>query len=208
MSDRESVLRRQTLIISRYVQILGRQQSQLSAGLHELYRRNQIGERMCPTLENTEFGRPLTHRILEWLGVLKADKWDEFEDFEGFDECNNAPEQPSAENGFMYNFLHAPPMTPLNPMILNNSIEAATSGYKLGNFLPAYQALPATPRPHAFPCNGTRRRRPELTLQMPPPRVHFGTEDNVSTLQSGEGTVGPMGDDMFNDGSGGFLPGL
>ncbi|KAK3167436.1 hypothetical protein OEA41_010563 [Lepraria neglecta] len=69
-----------------YVQILESQHTQLIAGLQELYRRIQSGESF-PTssaLEPAHYGQPLTHKILEALGVLQGDEWDDNngEDFE------------------------------------------------------------------------------------------------------------------------------
>ncbi|KAL6718993.1 Fluconazole resistance protein 1 [Lecanora helva] len=61
-----------------YVQMLERQQAQLIAGLQELYRRTQTGEGWtAPTLEPSHYGQPLTHKILEGLGLLRAEEWDE-----------------------------------------------------------------------------------------------------------------------------------
>ena len=61
-----------------YVQMLERQHSELIAGLQELYRRIQTGEPFpCPPLEPTYNGQPLTHKILEALGVLPSEEWED-----------------------------------------------------------------------------------------------------------------------------------
>lgn len=67
-----------------YVEMLESQQTQLVAGLQELYRRLQNGEGWVgsPLKESTR-GTPLTHDILERLGALKVDNKagiDHFED--------------------------------------------------------------------------------------------------------------------------------
>lgn len=64
--------------------MLESQQSQLVAGLQELYRRLQTGEGWVGTpLKESTRGAPLTHDILERLGALKSDNksgLDHFED--------------------------------------------------------------------------------------------------------------------------------
>lgn len=73
-----------SLTTTRYVEMLESQQTQLVAGLQELYRRLQRGEGWVgsPLKESTR-GMPLTHDILERLGALKQDSksgLDHFED--------------------------------------------------------------------------------------------------------------------------------
>lgn len=59
--------------------MLERQQSQLIAGLQELYRRIQAGEAFpSPPLEPGYNGQPLTHKILEALDVLPSEEdWED-----------------------------------------------------------------------------------------------------------------------------------
>lgn len=55
--------------------MLERQHTELIAGLQELYRRIQAGEPFpSPPLEPAYNGQPLTHKILEALGVLPSDE--------------------------------------------------------------------------------------------------------------------------------------
>ncbi|KAK0513190.1 hypothetical protein JMJ35_004176 [Cladonia borealis] len=62
-----------------YVQMLERQHTELIAGLQELYRRIQAREPFpSHPLEPAYNGQPLTHKILEALGVLPSDE--EWED--------------------------------------------------------------------------------------------------------------------------------
>ncbi|KAL2441666.1 hypothetical protein ABEF95_015993 [Exophiala dermatitidis] len=57
-----------------YVEMLESQQAQLVAGLQELYKRIQNGQGWPGSpLTETSHGMPLTHDILERLGVLKLD---------------------------------------------------------------------------------------------------------------------------------------
>lgn len=63
-----------TLTNGSYVEMLESQQTQLVAGLQELYRRLQSGEGWTgPALRESSRGTPLTHDILERLGALKPD---------------------------------------------------------------------------------------------------------------------------------------
>jgi len=67
-----------------YVQMLARQHTQLIAGLQELYRRTQTGEGWVgPLPDPVNYGQPLTHKILEALGVLQQDEWDDNDDIDG-----------------------------------------------------------------------------------------------------------------------------
>lgn len=64
--------------------MLERQHTQLIAGLQELYRRTRNGEHwtgLCPDFNR--YGQPLTHKILEALGVLQQDEWDDSERADG-----------------------------------------------------------------------------------------------------------------------------
>lgn len=64
--------------------MLERQHAQLMAGLQELYRRTQNGNAWTgPRLEVVSHNQPLTHKILEALGVLHSDEWEERESVEG-----------------------------------------------------------------------------------------------------------------------------
>ena len=57
---------------TRYVEMLEQQQLQLVNGLQELYKRSVSGRTWTgPVLQDPGNGRPLTHDILETLGVLK-----------------------------------------------------------------------------------------------------------------------------------------
>ena len=61
-----------------YVQMLERQQVQLIAGLQELYNRTQTGVGWtAPPLEPVNYGQPLTHKILDGLGVLRTEEWED-----------------------------------------------------------------------------------------------------------------------------------
>ena len=71
------------LITSRYVEMLENQQSQLVAGLQELYKRVQNGQGWTGSpLKETSHGGPLTHDILERLGALKQENHNEGDRFE------------------------------------------------------------------------------------------------------------------------------
>ncbi|MCJ1400239.1 hypothetical protein MMC11_003443 [Xylographa trunciseda] len=66
-----------------YVEMLEHQQTQLVSGLQELYRRVVEGQPWeGPLLNDSLIGRPLTHDILESLGVLQLEPQGKFDSFE------------------------------------------------------------------------------------------------------------------------------
>ena len=73
-------MQQNSLTIYSYVQMLERQHRQLSAGLHELYRRAQSCRSWTgPCLEFGDHDQPLTHEILEVLGVLHPNDREDME---------------------------------------------------------------------------------------------------------------------------------
>lgn len=85
-----------------YVEMLESQQTQLVAGLQELYRRLQNGDGWVGSpLKESARGVPLTHDILERLGALKSDNKSGIDHFEDNYEilqnmlfANGAPSMP------------------------------------------------------------------------------------------------------------------
>lgn len=83
-----------------YVEMLENQQSQLVAGLQELYKRVQNGQGWTGSpLKETSHGGPLTHDILERLGALKQENHSENDRFE---EDLSAMQQRLLSNGAGY----------------------------------------------------------------------------------------------------------
>jgi hypothetical protein len=68
------------------VELLETQQAQLVAGLQELYKRTRDGQGwVCSPPKATSDEMPLTHHILEWLGVTKRERQTSGDGFrEGF----------------------------------------------------------------------------------------------------------------------------
>lgn len=90
-----------SLIIYSYVQMLERQHAQLITGLQEFYRRTQNSAGWTgPHLEVVNHDQPLTHKILEALGVLQIDEWEETESVDG--TWRGTEEQGQDNNGWMY----------------------------------------------------------------------------------------------------------
>lgn len=84
MSIDSSCCKVSSLTIYSYVQMLERQHAQLIAGLQALYRCTQNGDRWTgPRLELVNHNQPLTHKILEALGVLRTDEWEDMESVDG-----------------------------------------------------------------------------------------------------------------------------
>ncbi len=139
-----------SLTIYSYVQMLERQHAQLIAGLQELYHRTQNGDGWTgPPL--VLGNQPLTHKLLEALGVLELDQWEDTEDvgntWQVFEK------QGHDDNGWTYSNTGSP------------STQAAFS--------------PTSPTQSAFPQSTIMSKRQSklqtslaptaLTLSMPPP---------------------------------------
>jgi len=83
----------------RYVEMLEQQQTQLVAGLRELYSRLQKGESWPgQPLRESSGGHPLTHDILERLDLLHT-SGDNSSNYEGFEEDCNRMQQKLLERG-------------------------------------------------------------------------------------------------------------
>ncbi|KAL6707437.1 Fluconazole resistance protein 1 [Coniothyrium glycines] len=85
-----------------YVEMLEQQQTQLVAGLRELYSRLQKGEGWPgQPLRESSGGHPLTHDILERLDLLHSSS-DHGSNYEGFEEDCNRMQQRLLERGAPY----------------------------------------------------------------------------------------------------------
>ena len=87
--------------------MLERQHAQLISGLQELYRRTKNSDGWTgPRIDVGSHDQPLTHKILEALGVLQPDKW---EDAEGV-ECawQNNERQGQDDHGWVYSGTGSP----------------------------------------------------------------------------------------------------
>lgn len=83
----------------RYVEMLEQQQTQLVAGLRELYSRLQKGESWPgQPLREASGGHPLTHDILERLDLLHPTS-DSSNNYEGFEDDCNRMQQKLLERG-------------------------------------------------------------------------------------------------------------
>lgn len=86
----------------RYVEMLEQQQTQLVAGLRELYSRLQRGESWPgQPLQESSGGHPLTHDILERLDLLQS-PGDDKSHYEGFEEDCSRMQQKLVEGGAPY----------------------------------------------------------------------------------------------------------
>ncbi|MCJ1453252.1 hypothetical protein MMC28_003598 [Mycoblastus sanguinarius] len=145
--------------------MLERQHVQLIAAVQELYRRVQTGQGwQGPRLEKVKYDRPLTHKILEELGVLQIDEWDEVN---GSGAGWNTLEHQTPNDGFTYT------------SILNTPSTQTT-------FLPSTQ--------EAFPNSTLIARRrmkslgaltPGQTLSMPPLDTNFPSTATAGTFNAG-----------------------
>ena len=91
--------RAQLLTHPSYVEMLEQQQSQLVAGLRELYNRLQTGQGWPgQPLREAQGGHPLTHDILERLDLLHASS-DSNGNYEGFEEDCSRMQQKLLDQG-------------------------------------------------------------------------------------------------------------
>lgn len=85
-----------------YVEMLEQQQTQLVAGLRELYSRLQRGESWPgQPLREASGGHPLTHDILERLDLLHPSS-DQISNYQGFEEDCNRMQQKLLDRGVDY----------------------------------------------------------------------------------------------------------
>ena len=90
--------------------MLERQNGQLSAGLQELYRRAQNCRSWTePSLEFGDYNQPLTHKILEILGVLHPDDREDMENVNHDWQSSEAQEQDGSDGDWMYSAMDSSP---------------------------------------------------------------------------------------------------
>jgi hypothetical protein len=91
------------LTSGRYVEMLEQQQTQLVAGMQELYNRLQRGKGWPgQPLREVSGGHPLTHDILERLDLLHPSS-DNSSNYEGFEEDCNRMQRRLLERGALFN---------------------------------------------------------------------------------------------------------
>lgn len=83
--------------------MLERQHAQLIAGLQELYRRTQDGQGWRGTpLDLVNNGQPLTHQMLERLGVLRSYEWDDSECLDDMPPWQSFEQRSQEEHGMIH----------------------------------------------------------------------------------------------------------
>lgn len=191
-----------------YVQMLERQQLQMTAGIQELYRRLRNNEAWpCSVLEDDLGPQPLTHKVLETLGVLPG-QWEETGHIKN--APNTAPQSP-----FNVGVPNSIPQLPeSSPSYRANDGWMSTSGYSpsygandgrmsTSEYSPSYGAIDGwMPTPesdvvsteslqlahmdHILPTTDdsrplSKRRRVDLSLQLTPISsfLTFSHPDNI-----------------------------
>lgn len=178
-----------------YVQMLERQQLQMIAGIQELYRRLRNNEAWpCSVLEDDLGPQPLTHKVLETLGVLPG-QWEEPGHIT--DAPNTAPQSPfdvgfpnslsqlpecspsyGANDGWMSTSEYSPSYgandgwmpTPESDVLCTESLQLAHMDHM----------LPTTNDPRPL----SKRRKIDLSLQLTPfsSFLTFSHPDNSSFI--------------------------
>ena len=151
------------------MQLLENQQTLLVAGIQELYRRTMNGiawpdipmERSCDS-------QPLTHRVLEALGILKQDQCEGL----GQDNISTA----SASHCFSLALPASPPTSPTPIWMLSKvgKLHQETHRHETQRDPTVCDLIPPTTT--TPPTTEKTRKKPYLKLEMPPP--YFPSSDN------------------------------
>lgn len=186
--------------------MLERQHTQLIAGLQELYRCTQNGQGWtAPSLEPVNYGQPLTHKILEGLGVLRTDEWDDSDGPDGTSSWQSFEQQAQDDGSSkMYDVsgtVSPVTTTSLSPTssapklaFLNSTIMAKRRSKYDVSMLPISQAL-EMPQPaacHSFnshynkfgpyssngPLFKSEQYESDLHLQIPQPMSIFNNNNS------------------------------
>ena len=138
------------------MQLLERQHAQLTAGLHELYRRTQNGGAWTGfQLEAANHHQPLTHKILEGLGVLQIDDWEGTES--GPDTWQDLEGQGRGHSGWIYSETASPstqaalsPPSPTQTAFPQSIIMVKRRAKILSNLAPMTESTIVPPLPMTF----------------------------------------------------------
>jgi len=152
----------------RYVEMLEQQQSQLVAGLRELYRRLQAGETWPGLpLESSHEGHPLTHDILERLDLLHSNPDSPIKQ-EGFEENLARLQDRLIANGASFVRRRGSVSSDSDPGLAHSDASHDTPQIPAMSFSDAFARHKAPPTPpHSSPFP-----RPSQ-LSMPPKLSHF-----------------------------------
>ena len=157
---------------TRYVQMLEHQNTQLIAGIQELYRRLAEKEpRPDLPIESSCNGQPLTHRILEALNIVRPDEWNGNEHSD-----DSAVSSTPTDNACGSPLPHGQTTFSIDSSQANNThhVHPRQEAHRL----PVPSEL--TPPPKLAPLEaGKLTRKPTFTLQMPPP--YFACSNNQNT---------------------------
>lgn len=117
------------IVCNSYVQMLENQHAQLVAGLQDLYFRTQNGRGWTSTpLELVKNGQPLTHKILEGLGILGTDKRDDEATQGSISSWVSVERQNQEESGNMYDISEATSPTVTTPFSPTSAAQASFPG--------------------------------------------------------------------------------
>lgn len=183
-----------------YVQMLERQQLQMIAAIQELYRRLRNNEAWpCFVAEGDLGPQPLTHRVLETLGILPG-PWDETDYVR--DALTTAPQSPF-DVGFPNSLPQLPKFSP--------SSRANNGSTSTPEFSPSYgandgwmptpesdivctESLQLAHMDHILPTIDdsrplSKRRKVDLSLQLTPPFTSFLTFSHPSNIPFNTGVM-------------------
>lgn len=126
--------------------MLERQHTQLLTGLQELYRRAQNGQGWDgPPLDPINRGRPLAHKILDALGVLCKDEWEDDDGPDGMSSWQSFEQQSHRGSDILHD--HSDTVSPATTMAIS----------------------PLSVPPPAFPLSTIKAKRPSKYKASRPP---------------------------------------
>lgn len=161
------------LTLHRYVHMLERQQSQLIAGIQSLYQKMKNGDSWTgPPLDHDAYGQPLTHKILQGLGVLGPDHC---EGLAAISPCLKVPGSPSPKDEVLDTIspsstdsqLYSVSSISRKPSMPQPTL-VATARSDLEELFDMNDPWTSPPRRSPPPAQ-KGRGKPDMVLQMPPP---------------------------------------
>jgi hypothetical protein len=177
----------------RYVEMLEQQQSQLVAGLQELYRRIQNGQGWeGAPLNNSCHGMPLTHDILENLGALKSSRQNS--GAEHFEEDLNALQRRLFANGA--EFMQRAPSESGSDSVHSPTFDQPPHKSPFTNPFPFGKLPPTPPTQSPFPQNASPARAPKTNTEYHPSSLQKGVDGSLLQRQTWASSGMALDDNM------------
>lgn len=163
--------------------MLERQHTQLITGLQELYRRTQNGQGWDgPPLDPVNNGQPLAHKILDALGVLCTDEWDDDDDGpDGISSWQSFEQQSQQRSDILHD--NSETVSPATTMAIS----------PLSVPPPAFpQSTLTAKRPSKYEASLPPTRQPLSTAPLPALQPHANSYKTLLASEPGYSSSGPQ----------------